>query len=77
MSANPMIHRANQIALFFASYPREEAIAGITDHLRKFWERRMREQIIRHVAEGGQGLHELAIEAVKRLAPASQEAVRG
>ena len=77
MTASPMIHRANQIALFFSSYPREEAIAGITDHLRKFWERRMREQIIRHVAEGGHGLHELAIEAVQRLAPAPQEAVRG
>ncbi len=77
MTPDLMIHRANQIALYFASYPREEAIAGITDHLRKFWERRMREQITRHVGDGGQGLHELAIEAVKHLAPAPQEAVRG
>ena len=67
MNAEHMVHNANQIALFFAAYPREEAIAGVTDHLKKFWERRMREQIIDYVAHGGSGLHELVIEAVKRL----------
>jgi len=64
-----MIHTANQIALFFASYPHDEALAGVTDHFQKFWEPRMRRQIIEYVARGGAGLHELAIEAVKRLAP--------
>lgn len=67
MESNRMIHRANQIALFFAAYPHDEAVAGVTDHLKKFWERRMREQIVEYVAKGGGGLHELALEAVKRL----------
>jgi formate dehydrogenase subunit delta len=67
MKANTMVHNANQIALFFAGYPREEAIAGVTDHLKKFWERRMKDQIVQYVAQGGSGLHELALEAVKRL----------
>lgn len=62
-----MVHNANQIALYFASYPREEAIAGVLDHLKKYWERRMRDQIVQYVAHGGAGLHELAVEAVKRL----------
>lgn len=62
-----MVHMANQIALFFASYPHDEAVAGVTDHFQKFWEPRMRKQIIGYVAEGGHGLHELALEAVKRL----------
>ncbi len=62
-----MVHNANQIALFFASYPREEALAGVTDHIQKFWERRMRHQLEEYVAQGGQGLHELVLEAVKRL----------
>ena len=62
-----MVHNANQIALFFASYPREEAIAGVTEHFKKFWERRMRDQIGQYVAHGGSGLHDLALEAVKRL----------
>jgi formate dehydrogenase subunit delta len=62
-----MVHKANQIALFFASYPRDQAIAGVEDHLRKYWEPRMRRQIIEFVAQGEPGLHEYALEAVKRL----------
>jgi formate dehydrogenase subunit delta len=67
MSPKNMVHQANQVALFFASYPRDEAVAGVTDHLRKYWERRMRQQIVQYVDQGGGGLHELALEAVKRL----------
>jgi formate dehydrogenase subunit delta len=67
MKVSTMVHDANQIALFFASYPREEAIAGVTDHIKKYWERRMRDQIRQYVAQGGGGLHDLAVEAVKRL----------
>jgi formate dehydrogenase subunit delta len=67
MEESNMVHMANQIALFFASYPREDAVASVTDHFRKFWEPRMRKQIIEYVARGGGGLHELALEAVKHL----------
>lgn len=68
MSPEHMVHMANQIAQFFAAYPRDEAIAGVADHIRKFWDPRMRKQILAYVAEGGAGLHELALEAVRRLA---------
>jgi formate dehydrogenase subunit delta len=67
MEAENMVHMANQIAKFFASYPKEEAVAGVADHLQKFWEPRMRRQITEYVAHGGTGLSDLAIEAVKRL----------
>jgi formate dehydrogenase subunit delta len=67
MESENMVHMANQIAMFFASYPKEEAVAGVADHLQKFWEPRMRKQITEYVAHGGGGLHDLAIEAVKRL----------
>ena len=67
MKSDSMVHRANQIALFFAGYPHDEAVAGVLDHFKKFWERRMRDQIIAYVAHDGKGLHELALEAVKRL----------
>jgi formate dehydrogenase subunit delta len=67
MESENMVHMANQIALFFASYPKDEAVAGVLDHFQKFWEPRMRKQIIGYVAEGGHGLHELALEAVKKL----------
>lgn len=58
---------ANQIAAYFASYPRAEAIEGVADHLEKFWERRMKEQLLQYVSKGGGGLHDLVLEAAKRL----------
>jgi formate dehydrogenase subunit delta len=62
-----MVHMANQIAQFFASYPREEAVAGVADHIQRFWEKRMWKQLHDYVAGGGGGLHELVLAAVKRL----------
>ena len=62
-----MVHRANQIALFFSSYARDEAIAGVADHIAKFWEPRMRKQLAEYVAAGGAGLHELVPEAIRRI----------
>ena len=67
MSPDHMIHMANQIALYFNSYPHEDAVTGVADHLQKYWERRMKTQIIQYIAQGGNGLHELVVEAVKRL----------
>jgi formate dehydrogenase subunit delta len=67
MEEEYMVHMANQIAMFFSSYPHDEAVAGVTDHFKSFWEPRMRKQIIAYVDGGGHGLHVLAIEAVKRL----------
>jgi len=62
-----MVHNANQIALFWASYPHDEALAGVLSHIKRYWEPRMRNQIREYVAHGGSGLHDLALEAVKRL----------
>ena len=59
---------ANQIAQFFNSYPREEAVAGVTDHLKKFWEKRMLRQLHAYVAEGGSGLDPLVLDAEIQLA---------
>ena len=68
-TANRLVHDANQIARYFSAYPPEEGLAGMVDHLLKFWEKRMRAQIIRYVAEGGQGLDALALAAVRKLPP--------
>lgn len=64
MKPEQMVHMANQIALFFAGYPKDEAVAGIADHLKKFWERRMLQQIFAHVDAGGAGLNGLVVEAI-------------
>lgn len=65
MDERVMVHKVNQIALFFASYPRDEAVAGIADHLLKFWEPRMLRQIQDYTASGGANLHALVPEAVR------------
>jgi len=67
VTAELMVHSANQIAQFFASYPHEEAVAGVADHIQKVWEKRMRQQLQDYIGQGGGGLHELALEAAKRL----------
>jgi len=69
MKPEQMVHMANQIAGFFASYPRQEAVSAVADHLEKFWERRMLQQIFEYMDAGGAGLDELAVEAVGRLKP--------
>ena len=59
-----MVHMVNQIALFFASYPHDEAVAGVADHIKRFWPVRMRSQLFDYVEAGGEGLHPLVPEAV-------------
>ncbi|MDR3101286.1 MAG: formate dehydrogenase subunit delta [Paraburkholderia sp.] len=47
MKADNLIEMANQIGMFFDSLPdREEALTGIADHIRKFWEPRMRRTLL-------------------------------
>jgi formate dehydrogenase subunit delta len=58
-----LVRMANQMADFFRSYPREEARAGIADHIRSFWSRVMREGLQARIAAGGQGLDPLVLEA--------------
>jgi formate dehydrogenase subunit delta len=64
-----LVHMANQIAAFFASYPEGEAIDGTATHIKNFWDPRMRREIVAHLAEkAGAGLSHVAMEAVKRIA---------
>ncbi|MEA3150321.1 MAG: formate dehydrogenase subunit delta, partial [Gammaproteobacteria bacterium] len=63
-----LIQMANDIGNFFRAEPqREEAIAGIMNHLSKYWTRRMREKLIAQVQHGNQELDDLPGEALKRL----------
>jgi formate dehydrogenase subunit delta len=68
MKAERLVHMANQIADFFGSYPQEQAVAGVADHLHKFWDPRMRKQIIEYVGTDGAGLRDIALAAIKQLA---------
>jgi formate dehydrogenase subunit delta len=68
MSVEHLVQMANDIGHFFAAEPqRSDAVAGIAGHMQRFWDPRMRRQIVAHLRSGGEGLEELAREAVARL----------
>jgi formate dehydrogenase subunit delta len=69
-----LVRMANQIADFFSSFPEKEAVANTAQHLKNFWEPRMRAEITKYVENGGAGLHTHALEAVKHLAEAKRQA---
>ena len=67
MDTDNLVRMANRIGEFFAAMPdHQEAVDGIVTHLRKFWEPRMRRELLQHVDEAGTaGLHPLVAEAVQ------------
>jgi formate dehydrogenase subunit delta len=69
MAPDKLVLMANQIGTFFTSQGPDKAAAEIADHLRKFWEPRMRAAITAHLRAGGEGLRpevRLAIEELAR-----------
>ena len=71
MSDNKLAYMANQIGRFFQSQKPETAVAGIEDHIRKFWDPRMRKAIVAQLAEDETQLDPLVRQAVERLASAT------
>lgn len=68
MNAESLVRMANDIAAFFASEPdRTVAVEAIATHLRRYWAPRMRRQIRAHLDAGGEGLSDLARDAVLQL----------
>ena len=67
MDIDNLIHMANRIGEFFEAMPvHDEAREGVAQHLRAYWEPRMRQQLVAHVqANGGTGLRPLVLEAVR------------
>ena len=75
MSPDRLAYMANQIGKFFASRPHEAAVAGVEEHLRKFWDPRMRNQIVADLKSGAAALDPTVREAVERLGtPATMSA---
>ncbi|WP_300617584.1 formate dehydrogenase subunit delta [Dokdonella sp.] len=67
-STEHLVKMANDTADYFASEPdRAAATSGIAQHLRRFWEPRMRRRIGAHLEAGGEGLNELALAGVREL----------
>jgi len=71
MSANTspdkLVYMANQIGRFFASQGGEAAVVGTANHIKDFWDPRMRAAILAHLAAGGSGLDAPARQAIELL----------
>ena len=67
MSPDRLIHMANQIGKFFQLQGRDKAVPGIAEHIRKFWDPRMRAAILAHVDAGGAGLDPSVRDAIATL----------
>jgi formate dehydrogenase subunit delta len=67
-SAEHLVQMVNDIAGFFDAEPdHETAVAGIENHLRKFWDPRMRRKLIEHRRNGGEDIALTARAAIDRL----------
>ena len=62
-----IIRMANQIATFFLSQPEDVRVAGVSNHINKFWEPRMRRQFFEIIDNGGGDFLPLVIEASKQV----------
>jgi formate dehydrogenase subunit delta len=72
MSPDKLVYMANQIGRYFRSQGPDQAVAGTADHIKKFWDPRMRAAIFRHVEAGGQGLEPLVRRAIEQLKEGGQ-----
>jgi formate dehydrogenase subunit delta len=62
-----LVRMANQIAAFFRSKPHEEGVAGVAEHINKFWEPRMRRQFFEMIDSGREGFQPLVVEAAAKI----------
>jgi formate dehydrogenase subunit delta len=69
MSTSPdrLIYMANQIGKFFRSQGEAQAVPGIADHIKKFWDPRMKSAIFAHLDAGGAGLDPPVRDAITAL----------
>ena len=69
MDIQHLVKMANNIASFFETEPdRSKGAQGVAEHLRNFWDPRMRRQILNYADEQeGAGLKQIVLEALRKL----------
>jgi formate dehydrogenase subunit delta len=69
MSSSPdrLVHMANQIGSFFKSQGPDAIVPGVSDHIHKYWDPRMRKMIFAHLDAGGAGLDPKVRDAITSL----------
>ena len=80
MSPDRLIYMANQIGKFFQSQGHDKAVPDIAEHIRQFWDPRMRKAIFAHLDTGSAGLDPYvrdAIETRKQAVEGSTSKLQG
>lgn len=72
MQPERLVHMANQIGNFFKYQKKDEVVPGIANHIKKFWDPRMRNAIFAYVDQGGEGLEPPVKEAILHLKEARE-----
>jgi formate dehydrogenase subunit delta len=68
MNIEHLVRMANDIGNFFKAEPdHATAVDGVAQHLKRFWDPRMRKEIVAYVDGGGAELMDLVREAVLKL----------
>ena len=68
MNIDHLVRMANDIGNFFKAEPDHAvAVDSVAQHLKRFWDPRMRKEIVAYVDGGGAGLMDVAREAVLKL----------
>jgi formate dehydrogenase subunit delta len=58
---------ANQIATAFQAYPEDRAISETANHIKSYWDPRMRKQLAEVIASDHAALNPIALAAGKKL----------
>ena len=79
METHRLVRMANDIAAFFQSEPdRQVALEGVASHIKRFWDPRMRRELLLWLDEhGGDGLQELALASIRTHREMLQPAAPG
>ena len=74
MNPTKLVRMANDIAANFDCGPdRARAVAGVADHLSRFWSPYMLDEMAEHMQSGDTGLSDLAEQALKELIEERQD----
>ena len=63
----PVVRLGHDLVRNFAALPPDKAAVEIATHIRKFWEPRMREELLARVRWGDTSVHPLLVRAAEHL----------
>jgi formate dehydrogenase subunit delta len=67
LELDSLLSMANQIGDFFAPYPAARRAEGIRNHLRTYWDPRMREALLAYIDGGGTALKPFVVDGARLL----------